>query len=190
MKTRLTLFTIFFLFGISALLFRLFFWQIVKSSDLTDQARYQHQNGQRIVAERGNILSSDGSLLAASTQTWLVFVQKSEITESTKTIANKLAPLIVDYGQEKDLDTNTKRQILLDETNRIQAMLDRKDLVWVPIKHRLDSDTKKNILALNIKGVGFDPEETRFYPEGSSSAHVLGFVGKDDEGIDKGYFPS
>src|SRR3972149_1250255 len=48
----------------------------------------------------------------------------------------------------------------------------------------IESEDRKDIL----EGIGFEPVESRIYPEGSSSAQILGFVGKDDEGNDKGYF--
>src|SRR3990167_1481147 len=41
---------------------------------------------------------------------------------------------------------------------------------------------------MNLAGIGFEPEDLRSYPEASIAAQVLGFVGKDDEGLDKGYF--
>jgi cell division protein FtsI/penicillin-binding protein 2 len=41
---------------------------------------------------------------------------------------------------------------------------------------------------LNIAGIGFENQESQFYPEASSSAQLLGFVGKDDNGNDIGYF--
>lgn len=46
----------------------------------------------------------------------------------------------------------------------------------------------KEIESLNISGISFERQDLRVYPEASSSAHLLGFVGKDDEGKNKGYF--
>ena len=37
-------------------------------------------------------------------------------------------------------------------------------------------------------GLGFEDEPLRSYPEGTASAHLLGFVGRDLEGNEKGYF--
>jgi len=41
---------------------------------------------------------------------------------------------------------------------------------------------------MKISGLGFEDEENRFYPEGSASAQLLGFVGKNDLGVNTGYF--
>jgi len=180
MKLRFFLVQAFFGFFILALIGRLFYWQIVKSESLSTQGRSQHQSGQTIAAPRGNILASDGSFLAATSRAWLLFVQKPELTESSRSVANKLAPFLVENPEDKGE--------LLAEASRIEEIIERKDLVWVPIKRKVVPDIKNNIEALGIRGVGFDPEEARYYPEGSASAHLLGFVGKDESGEDRGYF--
>jgi cell division protein FtsI/penicillin-binding protein 2 len=41
---------------------------------------------------------------------------------------------------------------------------------------------------MGIKGLGFDEEYQRYYPEASLAAHLVGFVGKDKDGGDVGYF--
>ena len=41
---------------------------------------------------------------------------------------------------------------------------------------------------MNLPGIGVQQGSTRFYPEGSSSAHLLGFLGSDARGASKGYF--
>ena len=41
---------------------------------------------------------------------------------------------------------------------------------------------------MNLPGIGFDSQYQRFYPEASMAAQLLGFVGKDSSGNDKGYF--
>lgn len=177
MRVRLTILLFSFIAVILALIYKLFYWQVIKGSELAKAASSQHQTGGVTLAPRGNILASDGTWLAASTQTWLLFVEKPQIVDSPRTIANKIAPLI--KGESEDL---------LAETQRIEGLIDRKDQVWIPIKHKVPTETKKNIEALSIKGVGFDEEETRYYPEASSSAHLLGFVGKNEDGSDRGYF--
>ena len=166
------------LFGL--LIARLFYWQIIKGSELSDSANKQYRTSEVVTAPRGNIKASDGSYLALRTDAWLVFASPQEITSSKSDVANKLAPFFV---EEKD-----DRQALLDEVFRIEDVISKKDAVWVPLKQKVSSETKKNIDALGIKGIGFDLVEDRYYPEASSAAQLLGFVGKDDKGGDVGYF--
>lgn len=177
-------------FGLFAILFlslisRLFYWQIVMGADLKEQASYQYKGTKTITAPRGNILANDGTWLAVMRTNWLLFAELPKLDKSSKEIANLLAPLFTEDNYE---DRDEYRQALLNETEKIQSALDRKGVVWVPVKRKVTSEIKEKIEELNIKGLGFDPEETRYYPEGSSSAQLLGFVGKDDQGNDTGYF--
>ncbi|MFZ5932905.1 MAG: peptidoglycan D,D-transpeptidase FtsI family protein [Patescibacteria group bacterium] len=180
MATRLKIILLLFLLGFSALLAKLFFWQIIKSKDLATAAQSQYQSGKLVTAPRGNILAKDGTWLAARGEAWRVFAEIPQLKDSPKEIAEKLAPLWVEDPDD--------RASLLAETARIQEVLARKEVVWVPLKQKVGSEVRKNIEALNLAGIGFEPQEDRVYPEASSAAHLLGFVGKDTEGTEVGYF--
>lgn len=62
------------------------------------------------------------------------------------------------------------------------------DLHWVSLNRKVDLATKQQLEKLQLKGVGFDETSLRFYPEGSSAAHLLGFVASDAYGEEAGYF--
>lgn len=62
------------------------------------------------------------------------------------------------------------------------------DRFWVPLKSGVDNSIKEKIAAQNFPGVGFQEQTVRFYPEASMAAQLLGFVGKDENGNDEGYF--
>ncbi len=153
------------------------------ASELSKEAKLQYQRTGKVLAKRGSILSSDSTWLATDSDAWTLFVMKPELKEDVRTVANKLAPITLQMIEKKEDDSNP----LLTEAQRIEGVLS-KDGIWFPIAHRVTGDIKKNIDAMHIAGVGFDPEGARVYPEGSSSAQLLGFVGKDDAGNDKGYF--
>ena len=179
MLLRLKLFSLVVFFGFALLLARLFYWQIHKGNELSIQARGQHQHEITLNASRGDILASDGSWLVASVEAWLVYADLPDLNEEVTHIADKLAPLFIEDPTDDDA--------IFNEAGRIKELLERKGLVWVPIKHKVSTETKKKIEELNIKGLGFERQETRFYPEASVSAHLLGFVGKNKEGADQGY---
>ncbi|MGI8772680.1 MAG: peptidoglycan D,D-transpeptidase FtsI family protein [Acidobacteriaceae bacterium] len=56
-----------------------------------------------------------------------------------------------------------------------------KNFAWVARK--VDAGTVARVKALNLKGVYFQKEFKRFYPNGSLAAQVLGYVGTDDDGL-------
>lgn len=163
---------------------RLFYWQIIKGKDLSLAASYQYSGDKKVTAPRGNIYASDGSWLAVMRQNWLVFAEIPKLNEDSEKIAEKLASILA----ERDDDSDIYKQNILKETENIYSSLTRKGIVWSPIKHKVTTKQKDEIEGLGIDGLGFEPEDTRYYPEASSSAQVLGFVGKDENGTDTGYF--
>jgi stage V sporulation protein D (sporulation-specific penicillin-binding protein) len=180
MQSRLHLLAVIFVISSIALLGRLFYWQGPMAATLAAKAQYQYNSGTEIEAHRGNILAHDGTWLAASTQAWLLYASPKVMLTDSRVIANTLAPFLVEPKDDVPK--------LQEETNRILGLLSKRDAVWVPIKHRLTNNTKESIESLKLEGLGFEEEEARSYPEASVAAQLLGFVGRDDAGADKGYF--
>jgi len=60
--------------------------------ELSAQARGQYQKESTIETSRGDILSSGSSWLAASGEAWMVYAALTDVTDSPKVIAEKLAP--------------------------------------------------------------------------------------------------
>jgi cell division protein FtsI/penicillin-binding protein 2 len=166
---RLKIISFIFLLGFVAVIMRLFYWQIIKGNDLSKQASYQYRGSEKVTAPRGSILASDGTWLAVARTNWLLFADRPRL-ENLNLVANSLSPIL----EEESMD--------------IYKRINKEGVVWLPIKHKLTNEHKENIEKLGLKGLGFEPEESRFYPEGSSSANLLGFVGKNEDGEDVGYF--
>ncbi|MCA9370158.1 penicillin-binding protein 2, partial [Candidatus Woesebacteria bacterium] len=59
---------------------------------------------------------------------------------------------------------------------------------WVAIIDRVPQEIKDTIASESLTGVGFDQYIQRSYKEASMAAQVVGFVGKNKEGDDAGYF--
>lgn len=171
MQVRIRLLLILFLVSFLGIAARLFYWQVIVAKELAAAARIQHKSGEVINAPRGNILAADGSYWVLSGEAWKVFVNPQRIRESASALAQKLFSLLDEESPQ-----------------RLTELIGKKNLQWVLLKERVSAETKKNIEAMNIPGIGFEPQEIRVYPEASSSAQVLGFVGKNEEGADTGYF--
>ncbi|QLG69483.1 MAG: Cell division protein FtsI [Peptidoglycan synthetase] [Candidatus Woesebacteria bacterium] len=184
MDSRIRIISIFFWLSFLAIILRLFFWQVIKARDLQERAKGQYQHQTEVSAPRGQILADDGSYLAGTTEGWLVYAYKPEVKESFEKIASSLVPFLV----SKENEGESKGNFLSELKQKIVNLLSNKDINWVALASRIDSETKKNIEAMNISGIGFEEQDLRVYPEASSSAHILGFVGKDENGLDKGYF--
>lgn len=166
---RLKIAATFFILGFLGVTTRLFYWQIVKGKELAESANMQYRGSEKIYSQRGSILASDGSWLAVMRTNWLLYADKPKIS-NPRVIANSLS------------------EILEEESDSIYAKITREGLVWIPIKHKITTEQKEKIEELGFSGLGFEAEDTRYYPEGSSSAQLLGFVGKNEQGVDTGYF--
>ncbi|OGE34492.1 hypothetical protein A3H85_03925 [Candidatus Daviesbacteria bacterium RIFCSPLOWO2_02_FULL_40_8] len=152
---------------------RLFYWQIIMSDDLTVMAEKQHLKTTQIEGPRGQILYSDGSILASNQPVYELYGQPKVIEEKDK-VANLVAKII----SPKDS---------LKVANEIKDKL-AQNLYWVALYKNLSVDLKNQIEELKIKGLGFNTNSARFYPESSASAQLLGFIGSDDVGNKVGYF--
>lgn len=155
---------------------RLFYWQVLSFEELAAAAEKQHFTSFEIPAKRGRILANDDFPLVTNKEAFLVYASRPDLELSSLEIASKLSPLIASPSAR------------LATKEVIKERLEREDLVWIPIQRKIDRETKEAIEKLNLVGIGFEEEEKRSYPEGSSSAHLLGFVGSDVNGLDKGYF--
>ena len=174
---RIYLIKIFFLIFFFSILARLFYWHVVKADFLQAKGENQHFKDTAVEAERGKIFFSDKAILATSNPSFSLYGLPKVITQEEKLkMSYLLAKIFVDDSSQIDAEA---KNIL----NSLQQ-----DLYWVPIKKGLDQKTKKKIEDLNLIGIGFNTASGRFYPEGSSSAHLLGFVGSDAKGGQKGYF--
>lgn len=59
-----------------------------------------------------------------------------------------------------------------------------KDKYFVWLKRKLNKEIVEQIKALNIKGLNFEKESKRYYPNGSLGAHIIGFAGIDNSGLE------
>lgn len=167
----------FFLIFFAAILARLYYWQIVKADFLQASAEGQHFINVKVQASRGNIYFSDGSILASASPAFLLFGQPKLLTkDQIVSTSYLLAKALVNEGESVD-------DVAKDFINKLSA-----DLFWVPLKKQIAFEKRREIEDLNLTGVGFEQSSGRFYPEGSSSAHLLGFVGSDSKGGERGYF--
>ncbi|OGH21799.1 MAG: hypothetical protein A3F31_04655 [Candidatus Levybacteria bacterium RIFCSPHIGHO2_12_FULL_38_12] len=161
--TLLSLVLAFFLVGV-----RLFYWQVVRAEELLLLGQSQYGRVVKLLSERGEIKTSDGYPIVTNRPSFLVFANPKEISDKNKTI---------------DLLSQT---LEIDKAS-VSASLSL-NRFWVPITNGITLEKKEEVQKLKIPGVGFEKQFTRFYPEASLAAHLVGFVGENDSGDDKGYF--
>ncbi|MBU0974630.1 penicillin-binding protein 2 [Patescibacteria group bacterium] len=187
-KSKIVLIMIY--LGFIAIISRLFFWQIVKSDSLQQQAENQYKRSETLTGNRGSIFTSDGYALATNNRVYTLFAQPNILEEEPANISKILVPYLLNELDEyiDATDSASKKEIANNFESQIQTRLEKKDNKWISLKANISEDTKKQIESLNIFALGFDPHLKRYYPEASMAAHITGFVGKDENGDDIGYF--
>lgn len=165
-RYRLAFIGIVFLFFL--IVSRLFYWQVVKAQELALLGQEQYGTTVNVIPQRGEIETSDGFPIAANRVSYQVFANPKEVTN---------------IGRE----ANSLSTVLGIDAASVSAELSL-DKFWVPIASGVNVATQQKLASQNLPGVGFNQQFERFYPEASMAASLLGFVGKDAQGNDEGYF--
>ncbi|HEV2339849.1 MAG TPA: penicillin-binding protein 2 [Patescibacteria group bacterium] len=158
----------FFLLSFFAISAKLFYWQIIEGQSLSALAQSQYGQVVTLTPQRGEIETSDSFPIAANRLSYLVFANPKEIKNPSET-AQLLSP------------------ILKVDSASISALLSLNKF-WVSLKPDATAQQRSDVTHLDLPGIGFQETYTRFYPEASMAAQLLGFVGKDENGNSQGYF--
>lgn len=163
-KTRLlfVFLTVFIVF--SLLLARLAWFQLFKSSYLSKLAKDQHNIIVQLDSKRGSIYDRNMRPLAVNLKAASVYVMPSEIEDKAEAVRN------------------LARILSMDEKSVMERFGKESSFVW--LKRKIDLEHALEIADLDLKGVGLVKETKRYYPNGYSASHVLGFVGVDDMGLE------
>ena len=145
---------------------RLVYLQILKHADLVARAEKQQTSTIKVPAKRGDIVDRKGRVLATSVDADTIIVP-SEIADPEEAVA-KLCRALGDC-------THKERQTLTDRFRRG---------VFTYVRRQISADQKRRVEALELEGVGFVKESRRFYPKKELAAHLLGWVGVDNTGLD------
>jgi cell division protein FtsI (penicillin-binding protein 3) len=118
----------------------------------------------RLLASRPDIVDRNGAVLATDIRTVSLFAEPHKIVDTDEVI-EKLATVL------PDLDVKTTYSRLKSNSH----------FQW--LRRQLTPKQQSQILALGIPGIGFRPEKRRFYPGGSTAAHIVGYVNIDNRGV-------
>ena len=142
---------------------RLAWIQGVRHGAWSSLARKFHETRRPLPSRRGMIVDRNGVKLA-------VTVSARSVCANPRAVADKRRAARLLAGALK-----------MDEA-ALRRRLDRSSFfVW--LKRRVSASEAEAVDRLGLAGVGFRREPLRVYPNGDVAAHVLGFVGSDDEGL-------
>jgi len=147
-----------------AVVARLAYLQIIVRDELARLAERQHSKTIPLRPRRGSIFDRHGKPLAISGEVDSIYAVPARIEDAEKT-ARQLSPLVNELPGELE-----------------KRLSGEKAFVW--IKRKVPPSVGQSVRALQLPGIGSLPENLRFYPNRELAAHVLGFEGFDDKGLE------
>jgi cell division protein FtsI/penicillin-binding protein 2 len=150
--------------GALVILQHLFWYQVTDQQNLLQVAEDVHEVRRSIAPHRGALLDARGHPLAVTVSYQSLYVFRAQMKDPDKTAA-ALAPML---------------DMSADEIGVITQQSERE---WKRVKERVPSAIANQIEAKHLPGVDLRPVRVRDYPEGSTAAQVLGFVGLDGRGL-------
>jgi len=140
--------------------------QVLRHDHYARLAIRQHVRTTELPASCGRILDRKYRLLATSTQVPSICADPAAIVDKVAVAARLAAALRID---RRDL-----RRRLIGHGH--------KRFMWVARK--VDRTSADRVKALKLEGVWIEKEPQRLYPCGRLAAHVIGFRGIDDTGLE------
>ena len=151
---------------------RLIWLQVVRHPEFVERAARQQQRTLTVSPRRGILYDRTLHELAMTVSVDSIYAVPGEIEEARRPmVAAALAKVL----HTDSIDTFTAPDQILARINSSRYF------TWVARKQ--DPKIIAAVRALGLKGVYFQKEFKRFYPENDIAAQVLGYVGTDDSGL-------
>jgi cell division protein FtsI/penicillin-binding protein 2 len=158
------------LLGVFALVFaatlgRAVWLQGVQASTLEQMASRQHQATTEIPAGRGTIFDRTGEPLAIGEQATTIYADPRSVKDPRR--------VALAAAKALGLDAEKLYPLLADRSRH-----------FVYVKRKADPTKAVELEKLKLRGLGFYSEELRYYPQRGVAAHVLGYAGVDNQGLE------
>lgn len=163
---RIKIMLLLFGFILLMVIFKVFYVQVFDYKKLSNLASDLWSRNLPIEASRGKILDRNGIVLADNVTTTSLVLVPNQIKNKSE-VTNELAKILnVSYNEmKKHVFKNTSIE-------RVH-----------PLGRRLSYEVADKIEALKFDGVYLLKEAKRYYPYKTLLAHVLGYVGIDNQGL-------
>jgi cell division protein FtsI (penicillin-binding protein 3) len=162
---RISLLAAAFLLLLGAAFARAVWIQVIKGPEYAAMALRQHRETVIVPASRGTIVDRNGEPLAIGRLATTVYANPRQVTDA------------------RNLTLVASKQFGLDPAELYPTLVDRsKGFVYV--ERKADPRKAKILQSMDFAGLGFYPEELRFYPQGPIAAQVIGYAGLDNKGLE------
>jgi cell division protein FtsI (penicillin-binding protein 3) len=167
MRTRLLVFTLIFAAWTVGIEARLIYLQVFQHADLAARADRQQLKTVKLAPKRGEIFDRNGRLLAYSVDADTISAVPSEI-EDPETVARLVC------GALDHCDAALRKSMAERLRGKGQ---------FAYLQRKVSPDAARRVRELNLPGIALYKESRRYYPKKELAAHVLGYVGLDNDGL-------
>jgi cell division protein FtsI/penicillin-binding protein 2 len=151
----------------SAFSFRLVYLQMTKHDEYAGLAAEKHVYKQAIYAERGSILDANNEVLAHNTPVETVVADATHLNNRDALIPLLRDALKIPAGELSEKLQGDRRYIILKRE----------------VPEAIAMALKDKLRAQNLRGIYFERDSARIYPNGSMLCHVIGFTDFEHRGI-------
>lgn len=153
------------LLGFAALIGRAVLLQGVRHSFYQKEGEARYTRAITLYAHRGMITDRNGEPLAISSPVESIWANPADAMASQEQM-EKLA------------------QFLEMKVDEISAKIANQNRDFVYLKRRISPELANHVMALHIPGIYMQREYKRFYPAGDVAAHLVGYTGSDENGLE------
>ncbi len=154
-----------FLVLLAAAFVRSVWLQVVKGPEYAAMALRQHRETVVVPAGRGTIVDRNGEPLAIGRMATTIYANPRQVDEP------------------RDLTLAAGNLLGADPAVLYPTLVDR-SRGFVYVARKADSRKAEMLEKLGYAGLGFYPEELRYYPQGPVAAQILGYAGLDNKGLE------
>jgi cell division protein FtsI (penicillin-binding protein 3) len=166
---RSTLLAIAFLAAFGGLGFRLYHLQVVRHKELLTKVRNLHERKQFIAPVRGDILDANMNVLAQTITVWNVAADPDLMKQDVRQWAKLLAPAL--EMREAELVEKLSRP-----ARHVALKKKVSDEIVADLKEQIDGLNAKRKRTAQLRGLKFEREFQRYYPNAVLASHVIGFT--------------
>ncbi len=177
-RRRIFIIAIAFILFSAYLLVNLFKLQVLSHNYYKDKVYDQITTTSPLRADRGNIYDANMNLLATTNTDYRIFISTREIKRAKKESG-------IDYT--KIISSGLSKILGLSEQG-LREKIEKSNVLDVTIKKSASEEEYKQTLEFIKKNsleelVFTEAQSSRYYPNGTLLAHVLGFTGSDNQGL-------
>ena len=163
-RFRIYLIAFSFMGGMGIILARAYQLQVLERDKLSSIARAGYRGIVKLPPKRGIIYDREGHELAVSVEVGSIYAHP-KLVKKRLYAARQLSKIL-----------NLKQSSILS------LLKSKRSFIW--IDRKLSPDKIRQVKALGLEGVGFTTETRRYYPLREIAAHLIGFAGGDNQGLE------